>query len=109
MSKEHLRNLQNIDPFEGAQQEKFVMKMFQDYQLTLIIRMKIRILFTFFHKKPLYKQPSTRQPKSLENSRTTKERAKNFRSIAHLNRYLVQRKAVPNQCVYDIALEFNSY
>ena len=34
---------------------------------------------------------------------------RNFRQIAHWNRCLVQRKAVPKQCGYDITLEFNSY
>ena len=39
----HLRNLQNNDPFEGTQEEKFVLKMFGDYKLNLMISIKIRI------------------------------------------------------------------
>ena len=44
----HIRNLQNTDPFEGTQVEKvFVWKIFQvqDYQLTLMISIKIRIFY----------------------------------------------------------------
>jgi len=62
---------------------------------------------TFFYKKPLYKQLSTRQPKIKETFRTTRKELRNFRQIAHGNRYLVQRKAVPKHCEYDVALEFN--
>ena len=51
-----------------------------------------------FYKKPLCKQPGTRQPKIQET----------FRQIAHRNRYLFQRTAVPKQCEYGIALECNS-
>ena len=63
-------------------------------------------LHVFFYKKPLYKQPSTRQPKFKKLLKLQGKR--NFWQIAHWNRCLVQRKAVPEQFVNDIALEFSS-
>ena len=66
-------------------------------------------IYTFFYKKPLYQQPSTRECRIEETFRTTKKELRNLRHIAHRYHYLVQRKAAPKQCEYDIAFEFNSY
>ena len=40
----HLTHLQNNDLLKGIQEEKFVWKVFQDYQLTLVNTMKMQIL-----------------------------------------------------------------
>ena len=40
--------------------------------------------------------------------RATRKEIRNIRQMARLHRYLVQRKAVPKQGEYDIALEFTS-
>ena len=68
-----------------------------------------QIRYKSVYKKPLNKQPSTEVPKILETSRTTRKELRNFRQIAHCNRYLLLRKTVPKQREFDIALEFNSY
>ena len=39
-----LRNLQYTDPFERIQEEKLAWKIFQDFQLTLMIGMRMRTL-----------------------------------------------------------------
>ena len=39
--------------------------------------------YTFFYKKPLCKQPSTRQPKIYEHFRTRKTELKILRQIAY--------------------------
>ena len=48
-----------------------------------------------FYKKPLYKQPSTRQPNIQETFKTTRKELRNFRQIAN--------KTIPKQCDYGIS------
>ena len=62
-----------------------------------------------FYKKPFYKQPSTRQPKITKLLELQRKELRNIGEIAYSNRLLIQRKAVPKQYDYHIALEFNSY
>jgi len=84
--------------------EDFLNILREDLQYFLYLQ---RWLHTFF-KKPLYKQPSTRQHKIEETFRTTRKELRNFRQLVHWNCCLVQFKTVSKQWEYDIALELNS-